>query len=183
MMLVPLSMTNVALALIVLRLRSVGHGLVGYAFILAAAILAVVLQYGHQRTSMIEGAAKQWIAATPGQIEVEASTRKYLALVPGVESLPGLNAKRPLLILATATPCDQWLSVSGASEYLQLVRSQKNTRVAVLGIGGALCLFRYDKPTSGEVMDALIRRARLKERIRTGQGYVAPSQVHAGIRR
>jgi hypothetical protein len=177
MMLVPLSMTNLALALIVLRLRAVGHALVGYAFILAAAILAVVLQYGHQRTSMIEGTAKEWIAARPGEIEVESSTQKYLTLVPGVEGLPGLDANKPFLILATATPCDEWSSTSGASRYVQLVASQKNTRVAMLGIGGALCLFRYDTHISGQDMNALIRRARLEERIRTGQGYIPPSQI------
>lgn len=173
MMLVALSMTNLALALIILRLREIGHTLIAYALVFAAAILGTVLQYGHQRSQLIETAASRWISFYPGQIEIEFSTRKYLALVPAAQSLPNLNADKPLLLLASGKSCGKWVEESGlsASDITVLGRA-KNTRVDLPELGGELCLLRYNRPIPGERMQSIIQRVRLLERSEHRWGFV-----------
>jgi hypothetical protein len=177
MMLVALSMTNVALALIILRLREIGNGLVAYAICLAAAILAIPLQYGHQRTGLIERAASRWIAAYPGQIEIEPSTRRYLALVPVAQTLPGLQADKPLLLFASGIPCAKWVEDSQLpSGTVTPLRTAKNTLVQLPTIGGDLCLFRYQYPITGDKMQSIIQRVRLHKRVTAERGFIPPAK-------
>jgi hypothetical protein len=167
MMVVALSMTNLALALITLRLRKIGYPLVAYATWIAAAILGLTLQYGHQRTDILEDAAKNWLSQRSGQVEVEPSTRKYLALLPAANRLPGLNADRPYLLFSSPTPCAEWIAKSGLPPHsLTVMEAQRNTRVLLPGIGGEMCLLRYDRTIPGPVLSAQIERVRQEERVR-----------------
>jgi hypothetical protein len=165
MMLVALAMTNMALALITLRLRAIGYPLVAYSTWVAAAILGLTLQYGHQRTALSESAAKNWIAQKPGQIEIDPATRKYLALVPAAQRLPGLDANMPYLIFTGGMPCEEWIAKSSLPRRsLTILETQKNTLVSLPGIGGEMCLLRYDRPIPEAVLRERIRHVLLKER-------------------
>jgi hypothetical protein len=176
MMLVALSMTNFAFALLIFRLREIGHALVAYALFLAAAILGIVLQYGHQRTTLIEMAANRWISLYPEQIETESSTRKYLALVPTAQSLPNLSAEKPLLLFAAATSCEKWVQDTGLPPgAITIIGRAKNTRIDLPGLGGELCLLRYERSIPDERMKSIIQRVRLRERVQNGRSFVPPS--------
>jgi hypothetical protein len=177
MMLVALSMTNVALALITLRLCAIGHRLVAGSIWLATAILGLTLQYGHQRSDILENAAEKWISQRPNQIEIEAATRKYLVLSPAAARLPGLSASRPYLLLASATPCAEWIAKSRLPpNSFTVLETQKNTNISAQGIGGEMCLLRYNREISGDALNARIEQLRLEERLRNRRGYVAPGQ-------
>jgi hypothetical protein len=173
MMLVALSMTNLALALVFLRLREIGHALVAYALLFAAAILGIILQYGHQRSSLIEMAASRWISLYPCQIEIESSTRKYLALVPSARPLPNLDAEKPLLLFASAKSCRNWVKASGLSRSdITIVGTAKNTRIDLPGVGGELCLLHYERSIPGEKMKSIIDRVRLLEGVEQRRSFV-----------
>jgi hypothetical protein len=172
-MLAALAMTNVGLALVTLRLSVIGYALVAYSIWVAAAILGLTLQYGHQRTTLIESAAREWIAQRPGEIEIDAGTRKYLALVPAAQRLPGLDADKPYVLFTGGMPCEEWIAKSGLPPHsLTVVEAQKNTRVSLPGIGGEMCLFRYDRPIPEAILSAHIRRVLLEGRLRDRGGYI-----------
>jgi hypothetical protein len=176
MMLVALSMTNLAFALLIWKLRAVGHAMTAYALLSAAAILGLVLQYGHQRTSLIEKAASGWISIFPDKIEIEFSTRKYLALVSSARSLPNLGAHKPLLLFASGESCEEWVKDTGLPPgAIRIVGSAKNTRVNLPGLGGELCLLHYEQQISGQKMRSIIQRVRLTERLENRRSLVAPA--------
>jgi hypothetical protein len=173
-MLVALSMTSMALALITLRLRAIGYPLVAYSTWIAAAILGLTLQYGHQRTDLIESAAIEWIAQRPGQIEIDSATHKYLALVPAAQRLPGLEANKPYVLFTGGMPCEEWIAKSGfPPRSLTVVEAQKNTRISLPGLGGEMCLLRYNRVIPADVLREHIRKVVLEERLR-GRGGYAP---------
>ena len=173
MMLVPLSLTNMALALITIRLVKIGSSLLSGALWLASAIIGLSLHYSHQRTYFLERAAKQWIQERPHQIEIEYTSRKYLALVRSAEVLPGINANRPFLLLASSVSCRRWIEESQLPpNTLAVAGAQKNTTIQLPSIGGDLCLFKYERSIPGSVMRAAIERMRLAGLKRRGQGYI-----------
>jgi hypothetical protein len=53
----------------------------------------------------IEHAARQWIAAHPGQIESDARTIGALTLLPEARALPPVGSGRPLRLVLTTQPC------------------------------------------------------------------------------
>jgi hypothetical protein len=176
MMLAALSMTNLAFALLIWKLRAVGHAMTAYALLFAATILGVVLQYGHQRTGLIEKAATRWISIYPGQIEIELSTRKYLTLVSSARFLPNMGSNRSLLLFASGVSCEEWLKETGLPRgALTIIRTAKNTRVNLLGLGGELCLLHYEQHISGQKMKSIIQRVRLAERLENRRSLLAPA--------
>ena len=164
MMLVPLSLTTTAMAVITLRLIEVGSALVSYSLWLASAIIGLSLHYSHQRTYFIERGAKHWIQQHPGQIEIEFTTRKYLSLVPSAQTLAGINADKPLLLIATTMPCRQWIGKSGLpSNSLSVLASQKNTAIQIPSIGGDLCLLQYRRHIASSLLAKAINRVRMED--------------------
>jgi 4-amino-4-deoxy-L-arabinose transferase-like glycosyltransferase len=83
-----------------------------------------------------ERIARGWIAAHPGQIEIDGGAADMLALVKEAASLPPRGSGRPLLVALTDANCANL--VLGGSK-ARLVGAEPNT---ALGQGG-LCLFRY----------------------------------------
>jgi hypothetical protein len=177
MMLVPVTLTSLALALTTLRIRQAGYSLVAYSIWLAAAIVGMTLQFGHERAPMTENAARKWIAQNPGQIEIESSTRKYLALVPAAQSLPSLRADRPLLLLASGMSCAEWIKETDFPGVFTVVATARSTLVHLPHAGGELCLLRYDQRISGDRMQFIIRHVWLKERIEQRRGYVPTESI------
>jgi hypothetical protein len=158
MMLVPISLTSVALTLATLRLRNIGHPLISYSIWAAAAILGITLQFSHERGPMIESAARSWIAQYPDQIEIEPSARRFLALVPKAESLPPLNADKPFVIVASWIPCSLWLARSGYSPGTFAIIAHHPS--VLVRARGELCLFRYKRPISERSLAGTIQRMR-----------------------
>ena len=178
MMLVPLSLMNMALALITLRLAEIGSALVSCALWLASVIVGLSLHYGHQRTSLMEATARQWIAQRPGQIEVELTTRKYLALVPSAQALPGIDAQKPFLIFVSAVPCQRWIEKSGLPPgTLSVAGSQKSTAIDRESAARVLCLFRYERQVPAPIMKVTVQRLRLAQFIGGGVGNSTASSA------
>jgi len=172
MMLVPLSLTNMALALVTLRLREIGYPLLAGALWLASAIVGLSLQFAHQRTYYIEAASRRWIQQIPGQVEIEFTTRKYLALVPSAQRLPGISADQQFLLFASSVPCTEWVQKSGlGTGTLSVIATQKNTAIQLPSIGGELCLLRYNRRVPSKLMAATIQRLRVERLTRTGRGH------------
>jgi hypothetical protein len=178
MMLVPLSMTNAALALIVLKLREVSHAPLAFAITFAAAIPGVSVQYGHQQTSMAERAAKSWISTYPSQIEIEGSARNFLALLPSAQALPNLQADKPLLLFMSGASCAQWVAKSGLPpRALVILQTAENNRLNLPEISGELCLVHYGQPIAGDRMSRIFERLWMETQRDTGRGYYL-SQEH-----
>lgn len=164
MMLVALSMTSTGLALLTLRLRQIGYSLTAYSIWLAAAILGLTLQFGHQRTAMIEDPARVWIAELPGQIEIEPAARRYLALVPEAQLLPGLASNKPYVLFSSWMPCRRWIALSGLpAGSMTIMKSRSTLLLRPQTLGGELCLMRYDRPMPAEKMGEAIQRVRDKD--------------------
>jgi 4-amino-4-deoxy-L-arabinose transferase-like glycosyltransferase len=146
MMFAPFAMTNVALALLCCRLFRRSRAIVIVSCLTSASLCAVLL-YAYPSDLMMERSAKAWIAAHPGQIEIDGNTRRHLALVPAAAALPGLDARRPYLLYRSAEPCEQWVRRNGQPGQFTVAAEAAATRVAwVEERLGPLCLLHYDRP-------------------------------------
>jgi hypothetical protein len=146
MMFAPFAMTNVALALLCCRLFRRSRAIVIVSCLTSASLCAVLL-YAYPSDLMMERSAKAWIAAHPGQIEIDGNTRRHLALVPAAAALPGLDARRPYLLYRSAEPCEQWVRRNGQPGQFTVAAEAAATRVAwVEERLGPLCLLHYHRP-------------------------------------
>jgi hypothetical protein len=92
-----------------------------------------------------EARARQWIAAHPHDIEIDAATLSALTLVPETHALPAEHSGRPLRMMSTQGPC------------ADLARGARTVRAAVVdavpaspkGGGGEICLMRIMEKEDG----------------------------------
>lgn len=178
MMFVPLSALSLALALIVIRLWSAGKRLSAAIAVVGQAALGLTILFVHQRTDIIEGPAAKWIARYPGQIEVDPNTRRHLALVGALDSLPDIESNRQFLLYNSVGRCAQWAEQAHlAPESIVEVAEQPITNIGYFmpKAGGALCLFRYARPLTPDAIRSAILRSRQDGR------YVMDPRIYLGI--
>jgi 4-amino-4-deoxy-L-arabinose transferase-like glycosyltransferase len=63
-----------------------------------------------------ERAAAEWLATMPSQVTVDETTRRYLALVPGIRSLPVDASARALRLSVSTEPCADALRSAAAHD-------------------------------------------------------------------
>ena len=80
----------------------VAVGLLGLFFAVSLPIL-----FTSPTIAPLEPTAKRWIERHGPEMETDATTRGYLALVPGVDRLPPLGSGRPLRLSATLSACSE----------------------------------------------------------------------------
>lgn len=159
MMYVPLSLTNLALALLLWDLRS----RIALVVSVAAACAGVggIELYVMPNIHRAEVAAERWIPEHPGEIELDENTRRHLALLPAAEALPNVGSERSYLLYSSAVPCARWIRINGLKRgALRLVSEQPVTRLQWLmpSLGTPLCLFRYNEQlTNKEIQTAIDR--------------------------
>jgi 4-amino-4-deoxy-L-arabinose transferase-like glycosyltransferase len=103
------------------------------------AALDLMMLYRYPTTYHAEQEARRWLAAYPGDIEIDGQTRAYLTLVAEARALPASGSGKPLRITAARRRCDD-IATSDAAKGAMLLAS---TRSRVPGQQGQLCLFRY----------------------------------------
>jgi hypothetical protein len=143
-MLVPLTISSVALAVLLTALwrrreAAMAKFLVAGHILSGAAILFV-----QPRVQPVEDGAQNWIARFPGGLEADPYTLRHLALVPNISHVSQLGMQRPFLLHATELGCSNVLLKSGLSDDTgRLVGVRPMARVTNLNAGWELCLFRY----------------------------------------
>jgi hypothetical protein len=143
-MLVPLTISSVALAVLLTALwrngeRAMAQFLVAGHILSGAAILFV-----QPRVQPIEDGAQSWIARFPGALEADPYTLRHLALVPDISHVASLGTQRPFLLHATELGCTNVLVKAGlADDTARLVGVRSMARVKNLNAGWELCLFQY----------------------------------------
>lgn len=162
MMFVPLSLCSLSLAVLTLRYWANSRRLLISVALAAHMLVGLVILLIHQQTHALERPAAQWIERFDGQIEIDANTRRHLALVPAAERLPGLGADKEYLIYNSVMRCHQWLSESQVERKFQLIAEKPISMIGQLSPehGGALCLLRYRVPTTADEVRSAIRRSR-----------------------
>jgi len=94
-------------------------------------------------TAAAEARARQWIAAHPNDVEMDATTLSSLTLIAGAHALPPEHSGKPLRIISTKGTC------------ADLVRSSPTVRASVVEAaptslnGDEICLLRLDRPATG----------------------------------
>lgn len=166
MMMVPLCLTNMALALLLWHLRDLFRATC-IAITAVCGSVAGVLLITAPSLLAAEQASAQWIAAYPGKIEIDENTRRHLALIPSAQNLPGVDSQSEFLIYKSVDACDEWLSVNGLPrDSLETIASVPGERwrwpvhVFWPGISHPLCLYRYQHPIAGEAIRTAFRRSR-----------------------
>ena len=127
------------------------------------ALVGVAILFVHQRIDIAEQPARRWIAALPGRIEIDPNTRRHLALVKEVKSLPGLESEREFLIYNSISPCDRWTRKGGLPKgALTTVDRAPVSRFEQVAPwkGAGLCLFRYDRSIGASQLRSAIVQSR-----------------------
>ena len=93
-----------------------------------------------------ERAAAEWLAAAPGAVTVNETTRRYLALVPGVRGLPVDDDARPLRLAVATEPCGAALRQAAAHDgEWALLAAMRARSIGLSPENGLwLCLRRQD---------------------------------------
>lgn len=161
MMLVPLTATTLALALITWRLKSDSpQKLLIYACWAASAFVGGIIQYAHPNANVLDPPARRWTAVLGDRIEIDENTRRHLALVPLAERLPDIGSGRDFLIhFNTVGSCRIWLGKSGFPPGSLSVVEEAPVRSFASNssdVSGALCLLRYERRLTREEMGAAI---------------------------
>lgn len=157
MMMVPISLSALALAVLMTDRAAKGSALVAWVVSGTAVLLgiAVTLTYPHIRSG--ETAFSLWAARYPEQIEADETMRRHLALTKAGSTLPDIGSGRPLVILRLDQRCSDWAK-QAASGSLQGV-DRAPLRIIDRADDpdpGNFCLFRYTKPmTAKEVVAAI----------------------------
>ena len=106
--------------------------------VLIAGLIGVELLVlcGEYTTHGAENAARAWIKANPGRIEIDPSALNMLTLVKEVKSLPLRGSGMPLVMAVTGSRCESLLSNQTAA---RLVDQEARAKAS----HGGLCLFSY----------------------------------------
>ena len=148
MMFVPIAGLSLALALLLVSLIDTKHRLVAGVSAGAAIGVGFFILFIHPRVFPIEKPAAAWIAAAPGQVEIDENTRRHLALVPDAQQLPPLAGKRPMFLVKVDVRCEVWAVRSRLDDDVMLIHRQVMSRASMFDDrwSGELCLFRLARP-------------------------------------
>lgn len=114
----------------------------------------------HERTQLILSPVAEWIAAHPGKVEIDPSTRRQLDFLEEARRLPDLDSASEYLLYKSAITCESWLASNGwRNGSLSVAAEALIYRTAFLPAWtGSLCLFRYERPVQqSEVLAAIVR--------------------------
>lgn len=170
-MLVPVCAAHLAFALLSWRLIRAGRRRTVFGLWAMIALVGVVFPLGAPRIQRVEPSAREWIAAHPGDIEIDPNTRRQLTLLPDARALPGLNSNSGYLLYDVNNACPRLLRDGGLPKgALTLVAEKSMSRLGFIPAPwGELCLFKYQSPLSGETVRQAIASSR-----RDGPYIMAP---------
>jgi hypothetical protein len=170
-MMVPVCGAHLAFALLSWRLLRAGHTRTVYWAWAIFAVVGISFPFGAPRMQRVEPSAREWIAEHRGNIEIEPNTRRQLTLLPEARELPGISSDKAYLLYDTNNACPRLIRDGGLSpDAITLVASKSMSRLSFIPAPwGELCLFKYEKPVSEE----MLRRAISKSR-RDGPYILAP---------
>lgn len=151
MMFVPLLAASFILAILLRATARRGFrllaGLVTAMTVISGLAISAMQQELWSEDAKVEALLERY----PGQIEIDENSRRHLALVEGIESLPDLEADRPLLLIKIDTSCTIWREgflrrdVDILAELRMTILDEH-----LIGTGGTVCLLRYGEPISSE---------------------------------
>jgi len=149
MMFVPVALTALALAVLLLRLERTGSAPLAFAAFGICWLAGMVNITLHPQVRTSEEFAARWASQYPGAIETDETTRRHLALVPGSAGYAGLTSGRPMLAIKLDLDCRKWADDNLPGK-LQLVDRSPFSLMDRFtpGKGGNLCLFRYAAPVT-----------------------------------
>lgn len=160
MMFVPVALTALALAVMILRMAAAGSLAVARAALIVCWLAGTTNILLHPQVRTSEAAAERWARSYPGAIETDETTRRHLALVPASTGFSGLADGRPMLAIKLDIDCGKWASqrLPGSLQLVDRSPFSLMDRLAP-GRGGNLCLFRYLAPVrNGDVAEAVSSR-------------------------
>jgi hypothetical protein len=171
-MIVPVCATHLAFALLSMRLLDAGRVRAVYRMWAVIALVGILVPFGAGSIWRVEPSARQWVAAHPGQVEIDPNTRRQLTLLPEVLKLPPLASNSRFLLYNANNGCSRLISDGGLPPgTLKLLASKSRSPLGFIPNvpWGALCLFQYEKPVSADALRQAIRISR-----RDGPYIVAP---------
>ena len=146
MMLVPVVLTSIAVALLVRQLMRRGSTALALTIVTAIWLVGMtaILSHPHLRTS--ETKARLWVRQYPGEVEIDLTSRRNLALVREAAGFAEMGSNRRYLVIRLNLDCRLWAerSFGGALALVERVALSPNERIAP--DRGNLCLFRYNRP-------------------------------------
>lgn len=157
MMLVALSLTTAALALVTIRLFRCGKVAIVATVGVVTAAIGLGMQYSRPSGERMERVARQWIADHPDQIETDINTHRNLALLPEARALPSVLADRPYYMTTANRGCDYFLQRTRLQDVLAVDGSAASSPMGnYFKRRAEICLFRYLQPLAGERMDNVV---------------------------
>ena len=162
LMVVPIAMAHVAFALLSWRLLKARRRALVVALWVLIALVGLAFRVGNPGTALAEPSARQWIATHPGDIEIDPNTHRELTLIKEARELPGLDANKGLFLYGASTDCTQLPQHGGLpSGALHLVAEKSLSRLGFIRAPwGALCLYKFEKSVSAEMVRQAIRSSR-----------------------
>lgn len=149
MMLVPISLSAIALPILAIDRAEKGSRLLAWVTISASVFLSLLVTLTAPSMRAGEAAFAQWQRQFPGQIEADETMRRHFALVPGGGSLPDIGSGRPLLILRLEMRCSVWAREAARGSLTAVDRARLSTYDPEASRNpGNVCLFRYEQPMS-----------------------------------
>ena len=144
MLYAPIALCTIALAVVLIALESAGKKLIVRTIAVVLAGNALLGVAGMQEVRSAEPIAAGWIADLPGQVAIDPTTRRHLALVPSAERLPDPGGAEHLLLIKLDMHCERWLELTGLDRVGWTVAARSPLNVVpllALQLGGELCLF------------------------------------------
>jgi hypothetical protein len=171
-MIVPVCAAHLAFALLSLRLMRAGRVRAVYRMWAVIALVGIVVPFGAGSIWRVEPAAREWVAAHRGDLEVDPNTRRQLTLVREVRELPGLASPSRFLLYNINNGCSRLVQDGGLPPgAMKLVASKSRSPLGFIPAipWGELCLFEYERPVSADTLREAIRKSR-----RDGRYILAP---------
>lgn len=146
MMLVPLVLTAIAVALLLRQLMRRGSTALALAIVAAMWLVGMtaILSHPHLRTS--EAKAREWARHYPGEIEIDLTGRRNLALVPETAEFAETGSGRRYLVIRLNIDCRRWAERSFGGDLTMVERVALSPNERIAPDRGNLCLFRYNRP-------------------------------------
>ena len=154
-MLVPITLTALALAVLLRDRMAAAGGLIP-----ALSVLVVVVAVGlsvtltQPQVGSSEAAVEGWAKRYPGQIETDQTALRHLALIHAEREFADVTSDRPLLVLRLSTRCSDWAEGTMKGAVVALDRSPMGLidppRQREIN---NFCLFRYTRPVSPQAVE------------------------------
>lgn len=151
MMMMPISLSALALSAILVDRASKGSRLFAIAVVAITALLGLKASLTSPTIHGAERAVNRWTAQYPGQIEADETMRRHFALTNAGQTLPDLGSGRAMLILRPNLRCSIWAAQAAGRSVVVVDRApfdrfERESDPAP----GNFCLFRYVRPMTAD---------------------------------